>query len=116
MRWIDQNGNFFNPPLIIDGVEHHSPSPELLIKAGYTPYTPISKPSKRVYKFDRYKVITVLGTGWVTKKAELEKAGLYDLFMAAPYLSTGNEIFAQIYRNLSKEEKQLLHQNCRYGA
>ena len=115
MRWIDQNGKFFTPPLVIGGAAHHSPTPELLRRAGYTPYVPPAPPTRTVYKFDRYKVILALGDGWEIKKGELEAAGLYDAFMASPYLSTADEIFGPIYEGLSREEKRILHRECRYG-
>ena len=71
---------------------------------------------RRVYKFDRYKVILALGDGWEQKCAELKSAGLYDLFMAAPYLSTDDPLFAAIYRDLPIEEKRVLHRECRYDG
>ena len=43
MKWIDRDGHMFAPPLVVDGVEHHSPSSELLLRAGYHPYTPERK-------------------------------------------------------------------------
>ena len=115
MHWVDQQGNFFNPPLIVDGVAHHSPSPELLLSAGYTPYTPKNKPANHALKFDRYKVILALGENWATWKAQLEAQGLYDAFMASPYLSTGDELFHKVWIKLSKEEKLQLIKECRYG-
>ena len=114
MRWIDQNGNFFTPPLVIDGMAHSSPGPELLLRAGYIPYTPEHKPVKRVLKFDRYKVILALGQEWATWKAKLEEQGLYDAFMASPYLSTGDPLFVKVWAKLSKEERQKLIKECRY--
>ena len=115
MRWINSEGKFFNPPLIIDGAAHHSPPPELLRRAGYMPYVPPDPPKRTVFKFDRYKVILALGDGWAAKKAELEAAGLYDAFMASPYLSTADALFGPIYTGLSPEEKRILHRECRYG-
>ena len=116
MRWIDQNGNFFTPPLIVDGMAHHSPGPELLLHAGYTPYTPEYKPPKRVLKFDRYKVILALGEAWTTWKAKLEEQGLYDAFMAAPYLSLGDPLFVKVWAKLTPEERTKLIRECRYGV
>lgn len=113
MRWIDKNGNFFTPPLIVGGMAHHSPTPELLLRAGYTPYTPERKPPKRVLKFDRYKVILALGEAWPQKKAELEAAGQLDLFMAAPYLSLGDPLFVKVWGALSAEERNKLIKECR---
>ena len=116
MRWIDQNGNFFRPPLIVDGVVHNSPTPELLLAAGYTPYTPkpnIQKP--QIFKFDCYRVIEVLGDKWIQLKQQLETQGLLDYFMRAPYLSTGDPKFLTIYKSLSSEDRKLLHQKCVYG-
>ena len=115
MRWIDQNGTFFSPPLIIDGVAHNAPSPEMLYQAGYTPYAPERKPQEpRSLKFDRYKVITALGEAWATWKAQLEAQGLLDKFMAAPYLSTGDPLFRKVWAKLTAEERQKLIRECRY--
>ena len=44
MQWIDANGKFFTPPLMVDGVAHNAPRPELLIRAGYRPYIPKPAP------------------------------------------------------------------------
>lgn len=115
MRWIDKNGNFFTPPLIVDGMVHHSPAPELLLRAGYTPYTPEHKSTKRVLRFDRYKVILALGEAWPVWKAKLEEQGLYDAFMASPYLSLGDPLFVEVWRKLSKAERQQLIRECQYG-
>lgn len=115
MRWIDGNGHFFQPPLIVDGMAHHSPTPELLLAAGYTPYTKERKLTQQTFKFDRYKIVTFLGDGWAAKKAELEEAGLYDKFMSAPYLSTGDPLFRKVWVKLTAEEKKLLIKNCQYG-
>ena len=61
-------------------------------------------------------MILALGDGWELKSAELKAAGLYDLFMAAPYLSTGDPLFYGIYKSLSAEEKRVLHRECRYDG
>ena len=115
MRWIDKNGKFFAPPLIVNGAAHHSPTPELLLAAGYVPYTPEHKPVHRALKFDRYKVITALGEAWATWKAKLEAQGLYDAFMASPYLSTGDPLFRAVWVKLMPGERQKLLKECRYG-
>ena len=116
MRWINSEGKFFTPPLIVDGMAHSSPDPELLLRAGYTPYKPEYKPVKTVLKFDRYKVILALGEAWATWKAKLEAAGQLDLFMAAPYLSTGDPLFRAVWAKLTSEERQKLIRECRYGV
>ena len=46
MLWIDKNGKFFAPPLIVGGMEHHSPTPEMLLRAGYRPYAPPPRPER----------------------------------------------------------------------
>lgn len=114
MYWKDQDGKLFTPPLIIDGMAHYSPNPELLFRAGYTPYIPEHKSPKKVFKFDRYKVILALGEAWGTWKTRLEEQGLYDAFMAAPYLSTGDPLFQNVWSELSKEDRHRLMKECRY--
>ena len=114
MKWIDRDGHMFAPPLVVDGVEHHSPSSELLLRAGYHPYTPERRPTKRVLKFDRYKVILALGEAWTEKRAELEATGQLDLFMASPYLSLGDPLFRAVWKTLSVEQKYTLITKCKY--
>lgn len=115
MLWKDAEGNLFSPPLVINGVAHHSPSSALLLEAGYIPYVPEKPVKSHVYKFDRYKVITALGATWGRWKDQLVSQGLYDAFMAAPYLSTGDPLFLQVWSKLSKEERLQLIKECRYG-
>ena len=120
MIYVNKDGKVFREPLALqNGAVCYNPTPAMLAEAGYFP-APRTAPAtsggqlKRVYKFDRYKVIRALGDGWPAKKAELEAAGLLDLFMAAPYLSTADEFFKAIYDDLPPEEKRLLHKECRY--
>ncbi|MBR6240695.1 MAG: hypothetical protein IKQ82_04485 [Lentisphaeria bacterium] len=121
MTYVNSDGKVFKEPLALpDGAVCYNPTPEMLAQAGYYPKPPESAPASsggqlRVYKFDRYKVILALGDGWAAKRAELEAAGLLDLFMAAPYLSTADEFFKAIYDDLPPEEKRVLHTECRYG-
>ena len=114
MRWI-KDGRVFTPPLIVGGVAHHSPPPELMLQCGYVPDTPERRQPQRVLKFDRYKVILALGEAWPQKKAELEAAGQLDLFMAAPYLSLGDPLFRKVWKTLSDEQKHLLVSKCQYS-
>ena len=114
MLWKNSEGKFFTPPLVVDGRAHHSPAPELLLRAGYTPYTPERRIAKRVLKFDRYKVILALGEAWDEKRAGLEAAGQLDLFMAAPYLSLGDPLFRKVWAALTNAERQKLMTECRY--
>lgn len=120
MIYVNSSGKVFKEPLAMpNGAVCYNPTPAMLAEAGYFLKPPETAPvssggSLKVYKFDRYKVILALGDGWAVKKAELEAAGLLDLFMAAPYLSTGDEFFKAIYDDLSVEEKRLLHTECRW--
>lgn len=120
-RYRKSDGEVFRNPLTLNnGAKVYNPAPELLAEYGYFPVvgTPVSggEVSQRVYKFDRYLVITTLGDKWPEKRTELEAAGLLDLFMAAPYLSTADAFFAPVYKKLSQDEKRLLHKNCRLGG
>ena len=120
MVYVNNDGKAFREPLAMpNGAVCYNPTPAMLAKAGYFPKPPESAPVSsgggvRIYKFDRYKVILALGDGWAQKRAELEAAGMLDLFMAAPYLSTDDPLFKEIYDDLSVEEKRLLHKECRY--
>ena len=120
MTYVNSDGKVFREPLAMpNGAVCYNPTPAMLAKAGYFPKPPESAPVSsggqiKVYKFDRYKVILALGDGWAQKRAELEAAGMLDLFMAAPYLSTDDPLFKEIYDDLSVEEKRLLHKECRY--
>ena len=120
MNYVTSDGKVFRNPLALSGgAVCYNPTPEMLASAGYFPAAAPAPASsggtvRKVCKFDRYKVILALGDTWPQKKAELEAAGLLDLFMAAPYLSTADEFFAPIYDDLPPEEKRLLHRECRY--
>ena len=114
MNWM-KDGKIFSPPLTVGGVAHHSPTPELLLEAGYVPCTTEMRQPKRVLKFDRYKVILALGDAWEEKKAELVAAGLFDKFMASPYLSLGDPRFRKVWKSLTAGQKHLLLSQCQYG-
>ena len=120
MIYVNSSGKVFKEPLAMpSGAVCYNPTPSMLAEAGYFPKPPepaqVSSGGQiKVFKFDRYKVILALGDGWAVKRAELEAAGMLDLFMAAPYLSTDNPIFRPIYDDLSVDEKRLLHRECRW--
>lgn len=115
VKRYENDGKPFIPPLRVGDRVVYNPTYEMLVEAGYTPCgePPHAVPEK-VYKFDKYKVVVALGEQWEQKKAELVAAGLYDMFMASPYLSTGDPFFKKVYDALSPQEKSILHRECRY--
>lgn len=120
--YVDSEGKTFSPPLMMeDGGICWNPTPEMLNDAGFIlksedqVIATSGGQLNQVLKFDCYKVMEALGKeGWSAKCAELKTAGLYDYFMRAPYLSTGDPLFKEIYDALSPEEKEILRRDCKY--
>ena len=120
--YVDSDGNTFSPPLIMkNGGICWNPTPQMLNDNGFILKTEdeviITSGGQvaPVYKFDCYKVMEALGPeGWKIKCEELKAVGLYEYFMRAPYLSTADPLFKAIYDTLSKEEKQILHRDCKF--
>jgi len=118
--YIDNKGNPFTPPLVLkNGSVCWNPTPKMLNENGFhldaKDEVVNNTDQNTIYKFDCYKVMEALGReGWIIKCAELKEVGLYEYFMRAPYLSTGDPLFKAVYDALSIEEKQILHQNCKY--
>ena len=120
--YIDNDGNVFIPPLALkNGGVCWNPTPKMLNENGFhldakdEVIITSDGQADHVYKFDCYKVMEALGPeGWSVKCAELKTAGLYEYFMRAPYLSTADPLFKDIYDALSIEEKQILHRDCKF--
>lgn len=117
-KW-KKDGEFFKPPLVVDGMAHYSPSAQLLSKAGYKPC--IESTASRVppavpeLRFSKLKIIRALGDeAWADKKEELVAAGVYDKFENSVYLSTSDPEFLQLYRSLTAEERHILKTECLY--
>ena len=116
MKQYEKDGRPFVPPLHVGDHVVYNPTHEMLTAAGYTVREDSSggAAKSKVYKFDKYKIVIALGDKWAQKKTELVTAGLYDMFMASPYLSTGDPFFKSVYDRLTPEEKSILHRQCRY--
>lgn len=116
MQWI-KDGQIFNGKLKIDGADvffdrNAEPDPELMRSLGWEEYTPPPPPPKR---YSKRKIIIALGLdAWADKRAELEAAGVYELFSQSTYLCVDDETFAAIYSNLTAEEKRILDEECLY--
>ncbi len=64
-------------------------------------------------RYSKLKIIRALGDGWAAKKAQLEAAGLYDLFMAAAFMAEDDPAFAAFCETLTEEERAKLEE-CEY--
>jgi len=116
MKKYEKDGIPFVPPLHVGDHVVYNPTHEMLVAAGYSPseepQTAGGQP--KVYRFDKYKIVVALGDQWEQRKEQLIAAGLYDMFIAAPYLSTADPFFQNVYDGLTPEEKSILHRHCRY--
>ena len=110
--WV-KNGEIYDGKLTIDGWTTWGASDEQLREAGYVWVDPpIPEPAPK--KYSKRKVILALGEGWADKKAELEAAGVYDLFVNSEYLCVDDPTFAAVYDHLTDEEKRILDEECLY--
>lgn len=115
MLWV-KDGKIFNGRLLLDGkacIIAGDPDPELMRRAGYTEYVPPA-PEPEPRKYSKRKIILALGEGWLEKKAELEAAGVYDLFSNSTYLCVDDPTFEAVYNHLTDEEKRILNEECLY--
>lgn len=111
--WIDKNGVIYHGGgIVLDGMRHFNPSPEQFRAVGYTEYIPPT-PEPAPKRYSKLKIIRALGDGWAAKKAQLEAAGLYDLFMAAQFMAEDDPAFAAFCATLSDEERAKLEE-CIY--
>ena len=109
-----KNGKPYDGKLILsDGTRVWGASDDMLRENGYVwVESPTSEPGPK--RYSKLKVIRALGDAWAEKKAELEAAGVYDLFMAAQFLSTDDPAFGPVYEHLTAEEKRILDEECLY--
>ena len=105
--WIDKNGKAFISPLIRNGRRIYNPTEAMLIDAGYTwEEPPVPEPGPKLYS--KLKIIRKLGDLWATYKAKLEKAGLFDQFMAAEYLAADDPVFVAFIATVPEELREQL--------
>ena len=67
---------------------------------------------KAVRKYSKLRIIEVLGEAWPTWKAKIDAAGMTDYWNACTYLASDHPAFAQFFKQLSTEERQMLNKNC----
>ena len=72
------------------------------------------KPEQVVRKYSKLKIVEALGDAWPVWKQKIEAAGLSDYWQACQYLASDHPAFAQFFKQLSKEERQMLNKSCRY--
>lgn len=121
--WIDKDGNP-SPGWIIVNVAQEgepelwvrifAPTDEQYIANGWTwQEPPAPEPTKP--RYSKRKIILALGAeAWEEKKAELEAAGVYEIFTQSTYLCADDPTFAAVYEHLTAEEKRILNEECLY--
>lgn len=107
--WM-KNGIPYNGRLHANGCIKWGASDEELRANGYVWVEPPVPPKR----YSKRKVILALGEAWAEKKAELEAAELYDLFVNSEYLCVDDPTFAAVYEHLTDEEKRILDEECLY--
>ena len=112
MLWIKDGKIYSGGGIILNGKKYWQPTDEQFIEAGYERYTPPPVPPAPK-RYSKLKIIRALGEGWAAKKAELEAAGLYDLFMAAQFMAEDDPAFAAFCETLTPEERAEL-EGCIY--
>lgn len=111
--WVKDGVIYHRGGIILDGKRYWTPTPEQFIAAGWERYTPPPVPPAPK-RYSKLKIIRALGDGWATKKAQLESAGLLDLFMAAQFMAEDDPAFAAFCETLTDEERAKLEE-CRYA-
>lgn len=101
--------------VVIGNYRVFNPTEEMLIKAGYVPYTPpepepMPEPEPVVIpkRYSQLKIIRTLGDEWQTYRKLLEDAGVLDQFFAADYLQEDDPVFAAFIANVPDELKAKL--------
>ena len=117
MQYIKDN-NIVTPnsgSVVLGNMRVFNPTEEILINAGYTPYTPpepdpMPEPDPIVIpkRYSQLKVIRVLGEEWQTYRQLLEDAGVLDQFFAADYLQDDDPVFSAFISNIPDELKAKL--------
>lgn len=104
--------------VIIDNMRVFNPTEEMLINAGYTPYTPkepepLPEPDQIEIpkRYSQLKIIRELGDQWPEFRIQLEDAGVLDQFFAASYLQEDDPVFSAFIVNVPDELKEKLN-NC----
>ena len=110
--WIKDGVIYQNGGIYLDGMWYSNPTPEQFRAAGWEEYTPPPVPPAPK-RYSKLKIIRALGDGWAAKKAQLEAAGLYDLFMAAQFMAEDDPGFAAFCETLTAEEREALDE-CIY--
>ena len=86
-----------------------NPTAEMLIEAGYAPYTPPeTEPVVISKRYSQLKIIRALGDAWQTYRKLLEDAGVLDQFFAADYLQADDPVFSAFIANVPDEMKAKL--------
>ena len=97
--------------VVIGNYRVFNPTAEMLIEAGFEPYTPPEpepEPTVRPKRYSQLKVIRVLGEEWQTYRKLLEDAGVLDQFFAADYLVEDDPVFSAFIANVPDELKERL--------
>ena len=95
--------------VVIDNRRIFNPTAEMLIEAGFVPYTPPKpEPIVRPKRYSQLKIIRALGDEWQTYRKLLEDAGVLDQFFAADYLQEDDPVFAAFIANVPDELKARL--------
>lgn len=103
--WIDKDGRpFYGRSITYNGRRIFNPTNAMMIEAGYSwkepePPTPVPE----VKRYSKLKIIRKLDSLWPEYKAKLEKAGLFDQFMAAKYLAEDDPVFVAFISTVPKE-------------
>lgn len=86
-----------------------NPTAEMLIAAGYVPYTPPEpEPVDIPKRYSQLKIIRALGDDWQTYRKLLDEAGVLDQFFAADYLQEDDPVFSAFIVNVPDEMKAKL--------
>jgi len=110
--WTKDGKTYTGGGIIVDGMWHSTPTPEMFTIAGWEWVEPPA-PEPEPKRYSKLKVIRALGENWAAKKAELEAAGLLDQFMAAQYLAEDDPAFAAVLATLTEAEREALT-GCEY--
>ena len=112
--WIDKDGKAYPvlKKIILGDYVICNPTKEQIIEAGYEwrEPTPPEPPAPVPQRYSKYKIIKALGDQWPTYKAEIEAAGLYDLFLSAEYLEEGDPLFDGFIATIPEELKEKLNE------
>ena len=99
--------------VVIGNYRVFNPTAEMLIEAGFVPYTPptpepLPEPEPQPKRYSQLKIIRALGDDWQTYRKLLEDAGVLDQFFAADYLQADDPVFSAFIANVPDEMKAKL--------